>query len=54
VCGSPETARGLEKLLHYEGPGDVSDVFGLNFEAAYDSFGSPATQVQQHAPVLRA
>ena len=42
---SPETRRGLDSLLYYEGPGDVEDVFCLNFEATYDSFGTARTQV---------
>ncbi len=41
---SPDTARGLGELLHYEGPGDVEEVFGLNFEAAYDCFGTSRSQ----------
>ena len=42
------TARGLKTLLDYDGPGDVRDVFGLNFEAAYEAFGESRTQASPH------
>ena len=35
-------------LLDYDGPGDVRDVFGLNFEAAYEAFGESRTQASPH------
>ena len=44
------TARGLKTLLDYDGPGDVRDVFGLNFEAAYEAFGESRTQASPPPP----
>ena len=44
------TARGLKTLLDYDGPGDVWDVFGLNFEAAYEAFGESRTQASPPPP----